>query len=108
MQRLGGAFGGKEDQATPWAVICALGARVTGRAVRLILDRHDDMLMTGKRHPYSSDWKLGLDAEGNILAYEVTFYQNAGAAADLSTAVLERSLFHARAATTCPTCGPRA
>ncbi len=94
VRRLGGAFGGKEDQATPWAVMCALGARTTGRAVRLILDRHDDMLMTGKRHPYSSDWKLGLDADGKFLAYEATYYQNAGSAADLSPAVLERSLFH--------------
>ena len=95
VRRLGGAFGGKEDQATPWAVICALGARLTGRAIRLILDRHDDMVMTGKRHPYTSDFKIGLDADGRILAFEVVFHQNAGSAADLSPAVLERSLFHA-------------
>jgi xanthine dehydrogenase large subunit len=50
--------------------------------------------MTGKRHPYSSDFKIGLDAKGRILAYEATYYQNAGAAADLSPAILERSLFH--------------
>ncbi len=95
VRRLGGAFGGKEDQATPWAALATLGAAVTGRAVRLVLDRADDMLMTGKRHPYSSDYRLGLGADGRILAYEVTFYQNAGSAADLSTCVLERSLFHA-------------
>jgi len=95
VRRLGGAFGGKEDQATPWAAICALGAHRTGRAVRLILDRHDDLVMTGKRHPYTSDYKLGLDDQGNLLAYEVTMHQNAGSAADLSPAVLERSLFHA-------------
>ena len=53
------------------------------------------MRLTGKRHPYSSDFRLGLDADGRILAYEVTFYQNAGAAADLSPAILERTLFHA-------------
>ena len=51
--------------------------------------------MTGKRHPYSSDFKIGLSKEGKILAYEVTFYQNAGASADLSPAVLDRTLFHA-------------
>ena len=50
--------------------------------------------MTGKRHPYSSDFKIGLDKELKIVAYEVTFYQNAGAAADLSPAVMERTLFH--------------
>ncbi len=95
VRRLGGAFGGKEDQATPWAVMCALGCVVTGRPVRLTLDRHDDLRMTGKRHPYSSDYRIGVDAEGRILAYEVTFYQNSGSAADLSTSILERSLFHA-------------
>jgi xanthine dehydrogenase large subunit len=92
--RLGGAFGGKEDQATPWAAIAALGASKLRRPVRIALSRIEDMRMTGKRHPYSSDFKIGLDRDGRILAYEATYYQNAGAAADLSPAILERSLFH--------------
>lgn len=93
--RLGGAFGGKEDQATPWAVMAALASYKLNRPVKLLLDRSDDLRMTGKRHPYSADYKIGLSQEGKILAYEATFYQNAGAVADLSTAVLERTLFHA-------------
>lgn len=92
--RLGGGFGGKEDQATPWAVLAALGAWRTGRPVKIILHRMDDMRMTGKRHPYTSDYKIGLTADLRILAYEATFYQDGGAAADLSPAVLERTLFH--------------
>jgi xanthine dehydrogenase large subunit len=93
--RLGGAFGGKEDQATPWAVMAAMAARALRRPVKMVLARREDMRCTGKRHPYSSDFRIGLDAAGKILAYEVTFYQNAGAAADLSTSILERTLFHA-------------
>ena len=77
--RLGGAFGGKEDQATHWAVLAALAAYKLNRAVKLVLSRPEDIRMTGKRHPYSSDYKLGLTSEGKILAYEVTYYQNAGA-----------------------------
>ena len=50
--------------------------------------------MTGKRHPYSSDYKIGLDKDLKIVAFEVTLYQNAGAACDLSPPVLERTLFH--------------
>ncbi len=92
--RIGGGFGGKEDQATPWAAMCALAAVKLNRPVKMILHRQDDMRMTGKRHPYTSDFKIGLKNDGTILAYEVTFYQNAGAAADLSPAVLRRSLFH--------------
>jgi len=92
--RLGGAFGGKEDQATPWAVMAALGTHLTGRPVKVVLDRKSDMAWTGKRHPYSSDFRLGLSAEGDMIAWEVTYYQNGGAASDLSTAILERTLFH--------------
>ena len=92
--RIGGGFGGKEDQASPWAALAALGAKILNKPVKLILPRQQDIKITGKRHPYSSDFKIGLNKEGKILAYEVAFYQNAGAAADLSTAILERTLFH--------------
>ena len=93
--RLGGGFGGKEDQATAWGVLAALGAKLLNCPVKIALHRMEDMRMTGKRHPYSSDYKIGLDAEFNILAFEATYYQNAGAAADLSPAIMERTLFHA-------------
>lgn len=92
--RLGGGFGGKEDQANAWAALCAVGAQLSKRPVKYSLSRLEDLRMTGKRHPYSADYKIGLDRDFNIKAYEVVFYQNAGAAADLSPAVLERTLFH--------------
>jgi xanthine dehydrogenase large subunit len=92
--RLGGGFGGKEDQANAWAAICAVGTQLTKRPVKYALHRMEDMRMTGKRHPYSSDYKIGLDKDLRIIAYEATFYQNAGASADLSPPVLERTLFH--------------
>ena len=92
--RLGGGFGGKEDQATTWGVLCALAAYHLNRPVKYSLHRMEDMRMTGKRHPYSADFKIGLNKDLKIIAYEVTFFQNAGAAADLSPAVMERTLFH--------------
>lgn len=94
VQRLGGGFGGKEDQANAWAGICAVATQLTGKPVKYALHRMDDMRMTGKRHPYSSDYKIGLDADLKIVAYEASFYQNAGASCDLSPPVLERTLFH--------------
>ena len=94
VKRLGGGFGGKEEQATHWAALAALATWHTGKPVELVLSRSDDFKMTGKRHPYSSDFKIGVTREGKILAYQVKHYQNAGAYGDLSTAVLERSLFH--------------
>ena len=93
--RIGGGFGGKEDQASGWAALTALAAYILKKPVKYILSRHEDLLMTGKRHPYDSDYRIGLDANLKIQAYEATFYQNGGAAADLSPAVLERTLFHA-------------
>ncbi len=92
--RLGGGFGGKEDQATPWATMAALGVAVLNKPVKLILERHDDMRMTGKRHPYESFFKIGLDEDLKIIAFEVDYLQNSGAAADLSPAIAERTLFH--------------
>lgn len=94
VKRLGGGFGGKEDQATPWSCMVALAAWHTKKPVELVLPRFDDIKMTGKRHPYSSDFKIGVTKDGKFLAYEVKHYQNSGATADLSTAVLERTLFH--------------
>jgi xanthine dehydrogenase large subunit len=93
--RLGGAFGGKEDQATAYAVMAALAVLKLKKPVKLILDRDDDLIMTGKRHPYSSDFKIGLNKDLSIQAFEVTYFQNGGAAADLSPAIMERTLFHA-------------
>lgn len=92
--RLGGGFGGKEDQATCWAILCAMATYHLKKPVKYCLHRMEDMRMTGKRNPYSSDFKIGLDKNLKIIAYQATFYQNAGAAADLSPAVLERTLFH--------------
>lgn len=95
VRRLGGGFGGKEDQATTWAALAALGAYRTGKPVKLVLDREDDLRMTGRRHPYDVDFRLGLSEDLKFVAFEATYYQNAGAAADLSPAVLERTMFHA-------------
>lgn len=92
--RLGGGFGGKEDQANTWAALCALAAWILKKPVKYALHRMEDMAMTGKRHPYAADFKIGLDKDLKILAYEVSFFQNAGASADLSPAVLARTLFH--------------
>ncbi len=92
--RLGGGFGGKEDQATAWAIFCGLATFILKRPVKYSLHRMEDMRMTGKRNPYTSDFKIGLNKDLKIIAYEAIFYQNAGAAADLSPAVLERTLFH--------------
>jgi xanthine dehydrogenase large subunit len=93
IRRLGGGFGGKESTAV-WVVAPALAAWLLKRPVKLVLPRDEDIATTGKRHAYEYDYKIGVDAEGHILACEVDLYQHAGACADISLAVLGRSLLH--------------
>ena len=92
--RIGGGFGGKEDQASGFAAMVALASYLLKKPVKLTLNRSDDMRITGKRHPYSSDFRIGLSKDYKILAFQTTMYQNGGASADLSPAIMERTLFH--------------
>lgn len=92
--RMGGAFGGKEMQPHGLAAIAALGAKVTGRPVRLRLNRTQDITMTGKRHPFHISWRAGFTEEGDILALEAVLTADGGWCLDLSEPVLSRALCH--------------
>ena len=95
VRRMGGAFGGKESQATLIAGVAAVLADHTGRPVKLRLDRDSDMILTGKRHPFHISWEVGTDETGRILGLEMTLVAECGWSADLSPAVLSRALSHA-------------
>ncbi len=62
--RMGGGFGGKEMQPHGYAAIAALGATLTGRPVRVRLNRSQDITMSGKRHPFHASWTAGFDEDG--------------------------------------------
>jgi xanthine dehydrogenase molybdopterin binding subunit len=94
-RRMGGAFGGKETQANHVAAWSALLAFHTQKPVKIHLFRDDDQIMTGKRHPFLAFYEIGFDEQGRITAYDVELNSNAGAATDLSMAILERAVFHA-------------
>jgi xanthine dehydrogenase large subunit len=95
VRRMGGGFGGKETQATQWAVIAALAARVTGRPCKLRLDRDADMVMTGKRHDFAVAYAAGYGADGRIRVLDVDLDARCGCSADLSIGVVDRAMFHA-------------
>ena len=95
VRRMGGGFGGKETQSNLFAVIAAIAARKTSKAVKLRPDRDDDMRMTGKRHDFRIDYKVGFDDEGVIHAVEALCSARCGYSADLSGPVTDRALFHA-------------
>ncbi len=92
--RMGGAFGGKEVQANPWAAVAALGAWKTRRPVRLRLPRKLDMALTGKRHPFFARFKVGFEDDGRLRGLEVELYSDGGWSLDLSDPVMWRALFH--------------
>jgi xanthine dehydrogenase large subunit len=95
VRRMGGAFGGKESQATIIAGIAALLAWKARRPVKLRLPRDDDMRATGKRHPFLIRYDVGFDRDGRILALDLTLAANGGNVADHTPAVLTRALCHA-------------
>ncbi|MBG6183160.1 xanthine dehydrogenase large subunit [Arthrobacter sp. CAN_A214] len=92
--RMGGGFGGKEMQPHGYAAIAALGATLTGRPVRLRLNRTQDITLSGKRHPFHARWEAGFDEEGRIQALKATLTSDGGWSLDLSEPVLARALCH--------------
>lgn len=92
--RMGGGFGGKETQAATIASLAALAASKTGRKVRMRLNRDQDMMITGKRHPFLAKFSVGFDEDGMIHALKADLYSNGGWSLDLSRAVTDRAVFH--------------
>jgi xanthine dehydrogenase large subunit len=92
--RMGGGFGGKEMQPHGYAAIAALGATLTGRPVRLRLNRTQDITMSGKRHGFHVQWRVGFDDDGRLQALDATLTSDGGWSLDLSEPVLARALCH--------------
>jgi len=94
VRRMGGGFGGKETQATACCALAAVFAIRQQVAVNCRLSRRDDMLMTGKRHPFLNRYDVGFDNEGRILAITHMLAGQCGNSPDLSDAIVDRAMFH--------------
>ena len=95
MRRMGGGFGGKETQAAQWACIAAIFASRQKCAVKLRLPRYQDMIATGKRHPFENSFTIGFTKQGIITAADIELNGNCGHSPDLSDAIVDRAMFHA-------------
>jgi xanthine dehydrogenase large subunit len=93
-RRMGGGFGGKESQSALWAAASSIGAKRSGRPVKLRADRDDDMLVTGKRHCFHYEYEVGYDDAGRIVGAKVDMVSRAGYSADLSGPVATRAVCH--------------
>src|SRR5262249_37323590 len=91
----GGGCRGHEAQSGAGGIIAALVTVKTGRAAKFRLDRDDDMIMTGKRHPFRIEYAVGFDETGRIRGIEFTQAADCGFSADLSGAIADRAMFHA-------------
>ncbi len=91
----GGGFGGKEEYPSMIAGHAALLAWKSGKPVKLIYDRLEDLAATTKRHPSLTRHKMALSSEGKILGMEIDFVLDGGAYATLSSVVLSRGTIHA-------------
>jgi CO/xanthine dehydrogenase Mo-binding subunit len=91
----GGAFGGKEDYPSMIAGHAALLAMKSGRPVKIIYDRLEDMTATTKRHPSRTRHRTAVNKDGKILGGEIEFTIDGGAYATLSSVVLSRGTIHA-------------
>nr|MDP2190912.1 xanthine dehydrogenase molybdopterin binding subunit [Rhodoferax sp.] len=94
-RRMGGGFGGKETQAGHLAVWAAIAASKLKRPVKLRLDRDDDFMVTGKRHPFAYEYTVGFDDSGRLQGLQLMMAVNCGFSADLSGPVADRAIFHA-------------
>ena len=93
-RRMGGGFGGKETQAGQLAVWSAVAANKLKCPIKLRLDRDDDFMITGKRHPFAYDYTVGFDNTGRVTGLKLMMAVNCGFSADLSGPVADRAIFH--------------
>jgi CO/xanthine dehydrogenase Mo-binding subunit len=91
----GGAFGGKEEYPSMIAAHAALLAIKSGRPVKIVYDRMEDMAATTKRHPSRTRHRTAVRKDGKILGGEIDFVVDGGAYATLSSVVLSRGTIHA-------------
>ena len=94
VKRLGGGFGGKETRSILLAGICATAANKVKRPVRCMLNRDEDILTSGQRHPFLARWKVAVNKDGKLQALDADVFANAGWSQDLSGAVVDRALSH--------------
>ncbi|KAK7065266.1 hypothetical protein SK128_021569 [Halocaridina rubra] len=93
VKRIGGGFGGKTSRVLGVSIPLCVAASVLNRPVRKMLDRDEDMQMTGGRHPFLGRWRVGFTREGFITSLQVDLYANGGCTLDLTAAVVEKAMF---------------
>lgn len=90
VKRMGGGFGGKESRSALLALPVAIAAHKLQKPVRCMLDRDEDMMITGNRHPFYFKYKIAVKKSGKIIGAIIDIYSNAGSSLDLSPGVISK------------------
>ncbi|MGA8221267.1 MAG: xanthine dehydrogenase family protein molybdopterin-binding subunit [Candidatus Acidiferrales bacterium] len=98
----GGGFGGKEEYPSMIAAHAALLAWKSGKPVKIIYDRAEDLTATTKRHPSRTRHRTGVSRDGKLIAMEIDFTIDGGAYETLSPVVLSRGTIHSAGPYNCP------
>lgn len=88
VRRLGGGFGGKESRSIQISAICAVAAKKVKRTVRCMLNRDEDIVTSGQRHPFLGKWTVGVNNDGRLVALKAEVFSNGGWALDLSVLLI--------------------
>lgn len=91
----GGGFGGKEEYPSMISGHALLLAMKSGRPVKIIYDRVEDMIATTKRHPSIVRHRTGVTRDGRLVAMDIEVILDGGAYVTLSPVVLSRGCIHA-------------
>ena len=97
VKRLGGGFGGKETRAVALAVAVAIAAKKVQRPVRCMLNRDEDIMFSGQRHPFLARWKVGVMNSGKLVAMQAEVFCNGGYSQDLSVSTDDQGHYSSRA-----------
>ncbi len=98
----GGGFGGKEEYPSMLACHAALLAWKSGRPIKIVYDRAEDMVATTKRHPSRTRHRTAVTRDGKLLAMDIEFILDGGAYLTLSPVVLSRGTIHSAGPYSCP------
>lgn len=94
VKRMGGGFGGKESRSIQLAGLLAIAAVKERRPMRAMLNRDEDMMTSGQRHPFKCVWKVGVMRDGTLKALQAVCYNNGGWSLDMSASVMDRCMTH--------------
>ncbi|CAL6023275.1 Xanthine_oxidase / Xanthine dehydrogenase [Hexamita inflata] len=101
VMQLGGGFGGKQDRPMILCTACSIAVHKTGLPVKMVLDRNQDLISMGGRHPYYYKYKAGFTKEGKYIGMDLLLV-NGGSTSDCSSAVLDKSIFQSQSCYTIP------